>query len=158
MLLLDDIIDVYICGLATDCCVGKVDVGWGLVLYFSINLLLFKCMIINLLSWIYLFPENFQTCRLHIDIGMALHNFSYSITLSRSCKMVASGYLHYILYLHIIFVLFTASTAYHANELGFRTILIDDCSRGIRPETIQETFERVRADYGCVVNSSEVQF
>lgn len=50
-----------------------------------------------------------------------------------------------------------ASTAYHANELGFRTILIDDCSRGIRPETIQETFERVRADYGCVVNSSEVK-
>ena len=49
-----------------------------------------------------------------------------------------------------------ASTAYHANELGFRTILIDDCSRGIRAETIQETFERVKADYGCVVNSTEV--
>ena len=29
-------------------------------------------------------------------------------------------------------VKFSASTAFHALELGFRTILIEDCSRGIR--------------------------
>ena len=50
-----------------------------------------------------------------------------------------------------------ASTAFHALELGFRTILIEDCSRGIREENIAATFSRVRAEYGCVVHSSEVR-
>jgi len=50
-----------------------------------------------------------------------------------------------------------ASTAYHALELGFRTILIEDCSRGIRDDNIQQTFEKVRSAHGCVVNSSEVK-
>ena len=50
----------------------------------------------------------------------------------------------------------SASTAYHAIELGFRTILIEDCSRGIKDESIKQTFEKVKAEYGCVVNSSEV--
>jgi len=50
-----------------------------------------------------------------------------------------------------------ASTAFHALELGFRTVVIEDCSRGIREENISATFARVRAEYGCVVHSSEVK-
>ena len=34
-----------------------------------------------------------------------------------------------------------ASTAYHALELGFRTILIEDCSRGIRDTAVIESFQ-----------------
>ena len=52
---------------------------------------------------------------------------------------------------------FLASTAYHAIELGFRTVLIEDCSRGIRDESINSTFEKVKASHGCVVHSSEVR-
>ena len=51
----------------------------------------------------------------------------------------------------------SASTAYHAIELGFRTVLIEDCSRGIRDDNINATFEKVRASHGCVVHSSEVR-
>ena len=51
----------------------------------------------------------------------------------------------------------SASTAHHANELGFRTILIDNCSRGINDQNIQATFERLRAEWACVVQSGEVK-
>ena len=35
--------------------------------------------------------------------------------------------------------------------------MIDDCSRGIRDDSIQQTFEKVRLSHGCVVDSSEVK-
>ena len=54
-------------------------------------------------------------------------------------------------------IIILASTAYHAIELGFRTVLIEDCSRGIRDESINSTFEKVKASHGCVVHSSEVR-
>ncbi|XP_059081883.1 nicotinamidase-like isoform X1 [Tigriopus californicus] len=50
-----------------------------------------------------------------------------------------------------------ASTAFHAQELGFRTILIDDCSRGIDMEAINEAKAQIIEDHGLVVNSSEVK-
>merc|ERR1719219_1110018 len=50
-----------------------------------------------------------------------------------------------------------ASTAFHALELGFRTILIDDCSRGIDGADIDRTFEKIREQNGLVVQSSEVR-
>jgi hypothetical protein len=65
--------------------------------------------------------------------------------------------LHYSGFFAILNIrIFSASTAFHALELGFRTVLIEDCSRGIREENISATFARVRAEYGCVVHSSEV--
>ena len=51
---------------------------------------------------------------------------------------------------------FSASTAFHANELGFRTILIDDCSRGIKEENIASTFSKLKTEFACVVQSTEV--
>ena len=35
-----------------------------------------------------------------------------------------------------------ASTAFHALELGFRTVLIDDCSRGIDKRNIEAAYEK----------------
>ena len=49
-----------------------------------------------------------------------------------------------------------ASTAFHAQDLGFRTILIDDCSRGINNDNISNCFEKIKNSFGCVVQSSEV--
>jgi len=49
------------------------------------------------------------------------------------------------------------STAFHANELGFRTILIDDCSRGINDDNIKATYDKLRSEWACVVQSSEVK-
>ena len=49
------------------------------------------------------------------------------------------------------------STAFHANELGFRTILVDDCSRGINDDNIAATFNKLRSEWACVVQSSEVR-
>ena len=40
--------------------------------------------------------------------------------------------------------------------MGFRTVLIEDCSRGIRDDNIQATFQKVRDSNGCVVHSNEV--
>ena len=48
------------------------------------------------------------------------------------------------------------STAFHAIELGFRTCLIEDASRGINNENINKAFEKIKDEYGCVVNSKEV--
>ena len=50
-----------------------------------------------------------------------------------------------------------ASTAFHAQELGFRTILVDDCSRGIDTTNISNCFDKIRSEFGCVVQSSEVK-
>ena len=58
----------------------------------------------------------------------------------------ASGYFHS-----------TASTAFHAQELGFRTILVDDCSRGIKSEDIEKTKDKIKENNGCVIHSSEVR-
>ena len=49
-----------------------------------------------------------------------------------------------------------ASTAFHAQELGFRTILVDDCSRGIKQADIEATKEKIKENNGCVIHSSEV--
>ena len=51
-----------------------------------------------------------------------------------------------------------ASTAFHAQELGFRTILVDDCSRGINSADIEKTKEKIRENNGCVIHSSEVRY
>ena len=85
----EEVCDVYVCGIATDVCVGN-----------STNDRLYKCSLLNI-----------------IIIG---------------------------------------STAFHANELGFRTILIDDCSRGINDENIAATFDKLKTEWACVVQSSEV--
>ena len=56
----------------------------------------------------------------------------------------------------IISTKLTASTAFHALELGFRTCLVEDASRGINDESIGDTFNRILEENGCVVNSKEV--
>ena len=45
----------------------------------------------------------------------------------------------------------------HSLELGFRTILVDDCSRGIDGDDIKKTFQNVRDGNGLVVQSNEVK-
>ena len=54
-------------------------------------------------------------------------------------------------------LLISASTAFHSLELGFRTILIDDCSRGIDECDIKAAFDRIREQNGIVCQSSEVR-
>ena len=60
------------------------------------------------------------------------------------------------LFLSTGFSSLSASTAFHAIELGFRTILIDDCSRGIDEKSINTAYEKVRNGWGMVVHSREV--
>ena len=50
-----------------------------------------------------------------------------------------------------------ASTAYHAQELGFRTVLVDDASKGINHDGIKGTIQKIKDNHGCVVESSEVK-
>ena len=52
---------------------------------------------------------------------------------------------------------YSGSTAFHAIELGFRTCLVEDASRGINNENINKAFEKIREEYGCVINSKEVK-
>ena len=52
--------------------------------------------------------------------------------------------------------LFPGSTAIDAQDLGFRTIFIEDCSRGIDPHDIKDTLKKIKANHGVVVNASEV--
>ena len=57
----------------------------------------------------------------------------------------------------IIITNLSASTAFHALELGFRTVLIDDCSRGIDEKNIEAAFEKIHSWHGLVIHSSEVK-
>ena len=50
-----------------------------------------------------------------------------------------------------------ASTAFHSLELGFRTTLVDDCSRGIDHGDIKAAYDRIREANGMVVQSNEVR-
>merc|ERR1711872_1170065 len=50
-----------------------------------------------------------------------------------------------------------ASTASQANELGFRTVLIEDASRGIKEEDIQAALKKIQSNHGLVVQSDEVK-
>ena len=59
-------------------------------------------------------------------------------------------------YLRNLLLHFTGFTALDALELGFRTILLEDCSRGIAPDPIKETLERIKKEGGLIINSSEV--
>ena len=52
--------------------------------------------------------------------------------------------------------MFAASTAFHAIELGFRTTLVEDASRGINNEGIENTFKKIKDSNGCIVSSKEV--
>ena len=54
-------------------------------------------------------------------------------------------------------IIIQGATAGHAQELGFRTIFLEDCSRGIDPIDIKDTLEGVRANHGVVINANEVR-
>jgi nicotinamidase-related amidase len=47
------------------------------------------------------------------------------------------------------------ATAFHAVELGYRTILIDDACRGITLEDIHRTKQKLSENHGVVVHSEE---
>ncbi|XP_035701307.1 nicotinamidase [Folsomia candida] len=49
------------------------------------------------------------------------------------------------------------ATALHALELGYRTVLINDASRGISLEDIQATKEKLSANHGVVIHSDQVK-
>jgi nicotinamidase-related amidase len=49
-----------------------------------------------------------------------------------------------------------AYSAFHSLELGFRTVLIDDCCRGIVESDIKNTFDRIRTENGVIVQAHEV--
>eukprot|EP00090_Calanus_glacialis_P025861 TRINITY_DN40595_c0_g1_i2.p1 TRINITY_DN40595_c0_g1~~TRINITY_DN40595_c0_g1_i2.p1 ORF type:complete len:145 (+),score=20.06 TRINITY_DN40595_c0_g1_i2:1-435(+) len=50
-----------------------------------------------------------------------------------------------------------AWTAFHALELGFRTVLIEDACRGISPQGVVDTFNKITESNGLVVKSGEVK-
>lgn len=102
----EEVCDLYICGIATDVCVGELDQWTNNAKYFR--------------------PERYDDRIL-------------SEPKLRAMQCFAAG-----------------STAFHANELGFRTILIDDCSRGINEDNIQSTFNKLKSEFACVVQSHEV--
>lgn len=50
-----------------------------------------------------------------------------------------------------------ASTTFHALEVGYRTMLISDASRGVSEEDIKSTIDRTIAGNGLVIQSSQVK-
>jgi len=52
----------------------------------------------------------------------------------------------------------TGATAADALASGYRTILIDDCSRGVDLKDIEKTKNIVTSNNGVIVDSSQVGF
>ena len=44
----------------------------------------------------------------------------------------------------------------HAQELGYRTVLVEDASKGISDVEVSEVIKDLKLNNGIVVNSSEV--
>lgn len=67
----------------------------------------------------------------------------------------------YIVTICLLFVLFLTvflgATAVDALAIGYRTILLDDCSRGVDLLDIEKTKNTVIANNGVIVNSDQVQ-
>lgn len=60
----------------------------------------------------------------------------------------------------LVFVIrcgFLGATAVDALAIGYRTILLDDCSRGVDLLDIEKTKNTVIANNGVIVNSDQVQ-
>jgi hypothetical protein len=55
--------------------------------------------------------------------------------------------------LHFLFV---GATAADALAIGYRTVLIDDCSRGVDLKDIEKTKNTVTSNNGVIVDSSQV--
>lgn len=55
------------------------------------------------------------------------------------------------------FVWIVGATAVDALAIGYRTILLDDCSRGVDLLDIEKTKNTVIANNGVIVNSDQVQ-
>jgi nicotinamidase-related amidase len=55
----------------------------------------------------------------------------------------------------LIFLL--GATAIDALSSGFRTVLIDDCCRGVDLQDIETTKESILSDHGVIVQSHEVR-
>ena len=60
-----------------------------------------------------------------------------------------------ILYLYS-FLCFSASTVFDAQGLGYRTILVEDASKGINDEDVAHKIKLIKSQNGLVVKSSEV--
>lgn len=54
----------------------------------------------------------------------------------------------------VIFIL--GATAADALSIGYRTILIDDCCRGVNLNDIEKTKNNVVKNHGIVIQSNEV--
>lgn len=51
---------------------------------------------------------------------------------------------------------FSGATAVDALSIGYRTILLDDCCRGVDLEDIEKTKKTVISNHGVIVNSNLV--
>lgn len=56
-------------------------------------------------------------------------------------------------FFHIV----SGATAFHAVELGYRTVLVDDACRGITLEDIHATKQKLNENNGIVVHSDQVK-
>lgn len=55
------------------------------------------------------------------------------------------------------FSIFLGATALDSLSAGYRTILIDDCCRGVDVQDIEATKEGILSNHGVIVQSKEVQ-
>jgi exosome complex component RRP4 len=58
-------------------------------------------------------------------------------------------------YSYLFFLI--GATAADALAIGYRTILIDDCSRGVDLKDIEKTKNTVTSNNGVIVDSSQVR-
>ena len=71
------------------------------------------------------------------------------------CTDVCVGSI-YVVRMQMTDITWKGSTLAHAQEFGYRTILIEDASRGINEERVQQVLSELRQNNGIHVNSSEV--
>ncbi|PSN56584.1 hypothetical protein C0J52_01556 [Blattella germanica] len=72
---------------------------------------------------------------------------SYEHSFARTLK---AAHIYYFIYV-------TGATAIDALAIGYRTILIDDCSRGVDLVDIEKTKKTVTSNNGVIIDSSQVK-
>lgn len=54
-------------------------------------------------------------------------------------------------------LILVGASALDALSIGYRTVLIDDCSRGVDLNDIEKTKQNVMSNSGVIVNSNQVR-
>lgn len=146
--------DIYVCGLAYDVCVGEFcdnrERESVILIKNSILRIEWLCgdVTLSTSSWIFFLLSSQSISILKLLLSL---NQKFLLSLNQNSFLMMTNFLMQFLHFTL------GATATDSLSAGYRTILIDDCCRGVDMTDIESTKETVLGNHGVIVHSREVQ-